>query len=57
MRATSESLHVICCSFPFDRGMRVIAGGCPLMLGPTSDAGHEIMRSLLTVTGKVPRRV
>jgi predicted CoA-binding protein len=39
------------------RGIRVIAGGCPLMFDPTSDAGHKVMRSLLTLTGKVPRRV
>ena len=39
------------------RGMRVIAGGCPLMFAPTSDAGHKIMRTLFTLTGRVPRRV
>ena len=39
------------------RGMRVIAGGCPLMFDPASDPGHKLMRSLLTLTGKVPRRV
>lgn len=39
------------------RGMRVIAGGCPLMFGPTSDPGHKVMRSLFTLTGRVPRRV
>jgi len=39
------------------RGMCVIAGGCPLMFAPASDPGHKIMRSLFTLTGKVPRRV
>lgn len=39
------------------RKIRVIAGGCPLMFDPTSDAGHKVMRSLFTLTGKVPRRV
>lgn len=39
------------------RGLRVIAGGCPLMFGAVSDPGHKMMRSLLTLTGKVPRRV
>jgi predicted CoA-binding protein len=39
------------------RGMNVIAGGCPLMFPPVSDTGHKIMRPLLTLTGKVPRRV
>lgn len=38
-------------------GMRVIAGGCPLMFEPVSDPGHKVMRSLFTLTGKVPRRV
>lgn len=40
-----------------ERGIRVIAGGCPLMFEPTADAGHKIMRSLFTLSGKVPRRV
>jgi len=40
-----------------ERGMRVIAGGCPLMFDPVADPGHKVMRSLLTLTGKVPRRV
>ena len=38
-------------------GVRVIPGGCPLMFEPTSDPGHKLMRSLFTLTGKVPRRV
>lgn len=38
-------------------GMRVIAGGCPLMFDPVSDTGHKMMRSVFTLTGKVPRRV
>jgi predicted CoA-binding protein len=39
------------------RGIRVIAGGCPLMFDPAADGGHKVMRPLLTLTGKVPRRV
>jgi predicted CoA-binding protein len=39
------------------RGIRVIAGGCPLMFDPVADGGHKVMRSLFTLTGKVPRRV
>jgi uncharacterized protein len=39
------------------RGICVIAGGCPLMFDPTADVGHKIMRPLLTLTGKVPRHV
>jgi predicted CoA-binding protein len=38
-------------------GLRVIAGGCPLMFDPAADGGHKVMRSVLTLTGKVPRRV
>jgi len=38
-------------------GIHVIDGGCPLMFEPAADPGHKVMRSLLTVTGKVPRRV
>ena len=39
------------------RGMVVIDGGCPLMFGPTADAGHRVMCALLKLTGTVPRRV
>jgi hypothetical protein len=38
------------------RNIRVIPGGCPLMFDPAADPGHKVMRSLLTLTGKVPRR-
>lgn len=38
-------------------GISVIAGGCPLMFGPTSDPAHKVMRVLFTMTGKVPTRV
>ncbi|WP_296667938.1 CoA-binding protein [Demequina sp.] len=40
-----------------DNGLRVIAGGCPLMFGATSDGAHRVMCRLLQVTGKVPRKV
>ncbi|HTI35117.1 MAG TPA: CoA-binding protein [Miltoncostaea sp.] len=39
------------------RGVTVIDGGCPCMFGPTADAGHRVMRAVLTLTGGVPRRV
>ena len=38
-------------------GMTVIDGGCPLMFGAMSDGGHRFMCRLLSLTGKVPRRV
>jgi predicted CoA-binding protein len=34
----------------------VIAGGCPNMFGATSDPGHRMLRHMLQLTGKVPRR-
>jgi uncharacterized protein len=39
------------------RGIAVIAGGCPCMFDPTADAGHKAMRFFFTLTGKVPREV
>ena len=38
-------------------GIRVIDGGCPCMFEPTADPGHKVMRVMLTLAGKVPRRV
>lgn len=40
-----------------ERGIEVIAGGCPLMFDPAADPGHKAMRFFFTLTGKVPRRV
>lgn len=40
-----------------EHGIMVIDGGCPLMFGEASDGGHRFMCRLLTLTGKVPRRV
>jgi predicted CoA-binding protein len=37
-------------------GIDVIPGGCPLMFDPASDPGHKMMRTILTLTGAVPRR-
>jgi CoA binding protein len=36
-------------------GITVIDGGCPLMFGPTGDAGHKFMR--LVYARKVPKQV
>lgn len=38
-------------------GITVIDGGCPCMFGPTSDAGHKVMRWMFTLNGNVPRSV
>ena len=38
-------------------GVTVIDGGCPCMFEPAADPGHKVMRAMLTLTGKVPRKV
>lgn len=43
--------------FGREHGITVIDGGCPLMFEPCSDAGHKVMKTLFTMTGKVPRKV
>jgi predicted CoA-binding protein len=40
-----------------EHGIAVIDGGCPCMFGVTADRGHKAMRTILTLTGNVPRRV
>ena len=40
-----------------EHGIAVIDGGCPCMFGVTADPGHKAMRTILTLTGNVPRRV
>lgn len=40
-----------------ERGMAVIAGGCPLMFGQCSDFPHKMMKGMLTLTGKLPKAV
>jgi uncharacterized protein len=40
-----------------EHGITVIDGGCPCMYNPTADPGHKAMRFVLTLTGKVLRRV
>lgn len=40
-----------------EHGIEVIEGGCPCMFDPAADPGHKVMRTMLTLTGKVPLRV
>ena len=40
-----------------EHGITVIEGGCPCMFDPTADAGHKMMRPVLTLAHKVPRKV
>jgi uncharacterized protein len=37
-----------------ERGVTVIAGGCPMMFCEPVDPGHRCMRWLLRLTGKLP---
>jgi uncharacterized protein len=41
--------------FGRQRGITVIAGGCPLMFGATADLGHRIIR--FVYAGNVPKQV
>lgn len=38
-----------------ERGVSVIAGGCPMMFLEGADFGHRCMRWILGVTGKLPK--
>jgi predicted CoA-binding protein len=37
-------------------GIACIAGGCPLMYGPTSDGGHRFMRRIAGLFGALPKQ-
>jgi predicted CoA-binding protein len=49
--SVSPEAHAFC----RENGIASIAGGCPLMYGPTSDGGHRFMRSMLGLFGKLPK--
>ena len=53
----SGSVSAAAANWGREHGIRVIAGGCPLMFEPTADPGHKFMRFLSTLGGKVPRTV
>lgn len=40
-----------------EAGITVIPGGCPLMFEPCDDGGHRFMKTILTWTGAVPKKV
>ena len=40
-----------------DHDIRTIPGGCPNMFGATSDGGHRCLLAMLSLGGKVPRRI
>jgi hypothetical protein len=49
--SVSEEAHAFC----RENGIASIAGGCPLMYGPTSDGGHRFMRSVIGLLGRLPK--
>jgi len=49
--SVSPEAHAYC----RQNGIASIAGGCPLMYGPTSDGGHRFMRTLIGLFGKLPK--
>ena len=51
------SVSAAATEFGREHGIAVIDGGCPCMFGATADRGHKVMRTILTLTGNVPRRV
>lgn len=51
------SVSTAATEFGRQQGINVIAGGCPLMFGPTADGGHKAMRFVFSLTGAVPRNV
>ncbi len=40
-----------------EKGIDVIAGGCPLMFGATSDLGHRCIGWFLGLSGSLPRDI
>jgi predicted CoA-binding protein len=38
-------------------GVTVIEGGCPLMYAPTADPGHQALRGVLSLIGRLPKAV
>jgi hypothetical protein len=40
-----------------EHGVTVIDGGCPLMFKPVTDTGHQAMRIMCALSGKLPKKV
>ena len=49
--SVSAEAHAFC----REHGIASIAGGCPLMYGPTSDGGHRFMKVFLGLFGQLPK--
>jgi predicted CoA-binding protein len=50
--SVSKEAHQTC----QQSGIACIAGGCPLMYGPTSDGGHRFMRTIAGLFGRLPKQ-
>jgi uncharacterized protein len=53
----SGSVSPAAVAYGRERGMTVIAGGCPLMFDPVADGAHKGLKFFCTLTGAVPRQV
>jgi predicted CoA-binding protein len=51
--SVSKEAHDLC----RQSGIACIAGGCPLMYGPTSDGGHRFMRAMIGLFGGLPKSI
>jgi len=49
--SVSAEAHALC----RQNGISSIAGGCPLMYGPTSDGGHRFMKFFAGLFGQLPK--
>jgi predicted CoA-binding protein len=49
--SVSAEAHELC----RQSGIASIAGGCPLMYGPTSDGGHRFMKLFAGLFGQLPK--
>jgi predicted CoA-binding protein len=49
--SVSKEAHELC----RQHGIASIAGGCPLMYGPTSDGGHRVMKVFAGLFGQLPK--
>jgi uncharacterized protein len=49
--SVSSEAHAYC----RQNGIASIAGGCPLMYGPTSDGGHRFMKIFVGLFGQLPK--
>jgi hypothetical protein len=49
--SVSKEAHELC----RQNGIASIAGGCPLMYGPTSDGGHRFMKVFAGLFGQLPK--